>query len=244
MIRIVETCPAGSRARLLPANGTSNRTDCRQRVRLKATTPAGTKMNSKTILVHDPDFENQVSLCRILSLNGYVPLEAANEQHAEVLCRNRERRIDLVVADISFLTVMRRRGLCANTPRIALEASGEETDFRVRCLRAPFSTEHFLAQVRSVLAEARSKAEILVVDDDVSSRAASCRHSGTSRVSRRNFRQLRCNCMLRHHATGSCAHRDSDGRSRRLEINSRPAPDWRRGEDYRNDRRSTRRDLS
>ncbi len=128
-------------------------------------------MSYKTILLQDPDVGNRTLVRRILSLNGYHVLEAANPQHAEIICRQSGIQIDLMIAGSAHQPLSEVRQLRPSLPIITLpeHSSGQCAAVPdVRQLQKQFNPEDLLSEVRSILDVKPGKVSILVIDDDQS----------------------------------------------------------------------------
>lgn len=116
-------------------------------------------MNSKMILVLDPNVQRRSQICHTLLLSGYEIIEAINAQHVEAICRQKGSEVDLIIAEAESKSPSEWKHVCPHAELLHLPIRS-----------GPSTAEQLLSQVRLALDSQIRTRKVLIVDDDQPSR--------------------------------------------------------------------------
>jgi DNA-binding response OmpR family regulator len=132
---------------------------------------------SETILLLSRNIDTRILIRNVFFSRGYLVLEAADEQHAAVVCSQMRGKIDLIIADAPSPQINRWGQWHQHTPKILALLDPTDTQFdaatlgaETECLRKPFTAEEITLKVQSVLDSHKHKKRLVIVDDDESLR--------------------------------------------------------------------------
>jgi DNA-binding response OmpR family regulator len=155
---------------------------------------------SEAILLLSRDIDTRILIRNVFFNRGYLVLEAADEQHAAVVCRQMQGKIDLIIADASVSQLSSWGQWHQRTPKLLMLFRSAETQIdddgiaaEVEYLAKPFTADEIIFKVRSVLDSQKHKKKVLIVDDDESLRrmlAALLKAAGYDVVQASNGREV------------------------------------------------------
>jgi DNA-binding response OmpR family regulator len=136
-----------------------------------------TASGSETILLLSRDIDTRILIRNVFFSRGYLVLEAADEQHAAVVCSQMRGKVDLIITDAASSQGDGWGQWRQRTPKILmlLDPTDTQSDTgalgaEVEYLKKPFTVEGITLKVRNVLDSHKHKKKVVIVDDDDSLR--------------------------------------------------------------------------
>jgi DNA-binding response OmpR family regulator len=136
-----------------------------------------TGSGAETILLLSRDIDTRILIRNVFFNRGYLVLEAADEQHAAVVCSQMRGKVDLIITDGASSQGDGWGQWRQRTPKILmlLDSMPAQIDTvtlgpEVEYLKKPFTAEEIILKVQSILDSHKHKKKIVIVDDDESVR--------------------------------------------------------------------------
>lgn len=127
----------------------------------------------ETVLLLTRDLERRTFIRDLLYQQGYCIVEAANENHAEMLSRQLNRKIDLIVTDATSSEIAMWASELACIPAILrlTDSTSAEDELCPNHRTAAFlhnaaSADEIASKLRSVLCLSKRRKKVLIVDAD------------------------------------------------------------------------------